>query len=198
MRAEDYTNWALQNGALQKGPELYELIREVMRLKPRNVLEIGVCHGGTFRVWQDIVASNHRDGCVVGIDLPGGAFGGGPSDVERQIILSRNDVHTRLILKDSHFTETQSEAMAYFDGPIDFLMIDGDHTYEGVKSDYELYSRRVRDGGLIALHDICVHPPESGCSVEEFWEEHTATFDNYDTTFICEPTNWGGLGLIRK
>jgi predicted O-methyltransferase YrrM len=42
----------------------------------------------------------------------------------------------------------------------DFLFIDGDYTYEGVKRDL-MYSPLVREGGIIAFHDICPHPPET-------------------------------------
>jgi len=45
--------------------------------------------------------------------------------------------------------------------PLDFLFIDGDHTYEGVKRDFEMYSPLVRNGGIIAFHDIVKHPPET-------------------------------------
>lgn len=51
---------------------------------------------------------------------------------------------------------------------MDFLFIDGDHAYEGVKADFEMYSPLVRKGGLVALHDICVHPPEMDCHVDKF------------------------------
>ena len=37
---------------------------------------------------------------------------------------------------------------------IDLLFIDGDHSYEGVKKDYELYSPFVKKGGMIVFHDI--------------------------------------------
>jgi hypothetical protein len=36
---------------------------------------------------------------------------------------------------------------------IDFLHIDADHHYEGVKLDWDLYSRLVPDSGVITLHD---------------------------------------------
>jgi cephalosporin hydroxylase len=36
---------------------------------------------------------------------------------------------------------------------VDFLWIDGDHTYEGCKADYENYSPLVVPGGLIGIHD---------------------------------------------
>jgi predicted O-methyltransferase YrrM len=37
---------------------------------------------------------------------------------------------------------------------LDLLFIDGDHSYSGVKHDFETYSILVRDGGWIAFHDI--------------------------------------------
>jgi hypothetical protein len=36
---------------------------------------------------------------------------------------------------------------------IDVLFIDGDHSYEGVKSDFELYSTILSEKGIIMLHD---------------------------------------------
>lgn len=36
---------------------------------------------------------------------------------------------------------------------IDFLFIDGDHHYQGVKTDWELYSPLLKSGSIIALHD---------------------------------------------
>jgi hypothetical protein len=37
--------------------------------------------------------------------------------------------------------------------PIRFLWIDGDHTYEGAKLDFDLFMPYVVDGGIVALHD---------------------------------------------
>jgi cephalosporin hydroxylase len=37
---------------------------------------------------------------------------------------------------------------------VDVLFIDGDHSYDGAKADFDLYSPLVRSGGLIAFHDI--------------------------------------------
>jgi hypothetical protein len=34
------------------------------------------------------------------------------------------------------------------------LLIDADHSYAGVKQDFMQYKRFVRDGGIIAFHDI--------------------------------------------
>jgi len=47
-----------------------------------------------------------------------------------------------------------------FDRPIDLLFIDANHSYEAVKQDWDLWSPKVRDGGLIAMHD-CKRAPNS-------------------------------------
>lgn len=36
---------------------------------------------------------------------------------------------------------------------IDYLHIDGDHSYEGVKKDFELYSTLMSENGIITIHD---------------------------------------------
>ena len=35
----------------------------------------------------------------------------------------------------------------------DFIFIDGDHSFEGVKKDFELYSQNLSEKGTIAFHD---------------------------------------------
>jgi predicted O-methyltransferase YrrM len=47
------------------------------------------------------------------------------------------------------------------DRKVDFLFIDGDHTYEGVTRDFEMYSPLVKRGGIIAIHDIVPASPEN-------------------------------------
>lgn len=58
--------------------------------------------------------------------------------------------------------------------PIDLLFIDGDHTYAGVKSDYEIYGPLTKH--IIALHDIN-HPfsPQIPEETMRLWKEIVAT-----------------------
>ena len=56
---------------------------------------------------------------------------------------------------DSHDRATLERVRTFFaDRPVDVLFIDGDHTYAGIRSDYEMYGPLVRDGGIVAFHDI--------------------------------------------
>lgn len=49
-----------------------------------------------------------------------------------------------------------------FPEPLDVLYIDGDHTYEGVKADYELHAPMVKPGGVIFFHDPAIWPHDVG------------------------------------
>lgn len=39
------------------------------------------------------------------------------------------------------------------DDSLDFIFIDGDHTYDAVKNDYYAYKSKIKKGGLIYFHD---------------------------------------------
>ena len=55
-----------------------------------------------------------------------------------------------------------------WDKEIDVLLIDGDHSYEGAKADYEKYVPFVHKGGLILMHDVT----HAGCQgVKKLWDE---------------------------
>lgn len=71
---------------------------------------------------------------------------------------------------------------SFNDDSIDLLFIDGDHTYEAVKRDLELWSPKVKSGGIILMHDMgkgsgahYLHY-EVARAVQEFAEGHTWPF----------------------
>ena len=49
------------------------------------------------------------------------------------------------------FASSRPEVKPYL--PIDFLFIDGDHSYEGIKGDWQAWSDHVASDGIVALHD---------------------------------------------
>ncbi len=98
---------------------------------------------------------------------------------------------------DSHDPQTLKRLRVILnDRPIDFLMIDGDHTYSGVKSDFEDYGPLVRSGGLVAFHDIAPGPAENVGGVPDFWREVKSRFDHEE--FVEDWKQGGfGIGVIR-
>ena len=82
------------------------------------------------------------------------------------------------------------------DNKLDFMFIDGDHTYEGVRKDFEMYAPLVRKNGLIALHDIVEHPPEAGCDVNRFWCEVRTKYE-YEEIVEDLDQKWAGIGLLK-
>jgi len=52
---------------------------------------------------------------------------------------------------------TSEEAAEQVPGPIAFLHIDANHTYEFVKKDIELWTPKVMPGGIVAFHDYGRH-----------------------------------------
>jgi Methyltransferase domain len=86
---------------------------------------------------------------------------------------------------------TFDEALSYFsDDGIDILHIDGHHSYESVRSDFECWIRKVRPGGIVLLHDICVR--SAGFGVWRLWEELRESFPHFAFTHSA------GLGVVVK
>ena len=91
---------------------------------------------------------------------------------------------------DSHDPATLATLRRTLDGRrIDFLFVDGDHSYEGVRRDFELYTPFVRSGGIVALHDIA-SPIAPG--VARFWEELKGAYET-DERIASDL----GIGVVR-
>lgn len=186
--------------AQQKWTELAPLLEVLDDMKPKRILELGVFQGGTIRAWT-YAASD--DAFILGVDLPGGRFGGGFNLLMASNIkaLAKRDQKIELVSLDSHEDST-FEAVKAAIGEVDFLFIDADHTYEGVKRDFELYSPLVKAGGIIALHDIVEHTNYHDVKVHVFWNELKGRFpasqirEFIDLEYPTDHGHWGGIGAI--
>ena len=49
--------------------------------------------------------------------------------------------------------KTSAEAAKEFDQPVELIFIDGDHTYQSVKQDFELWFPKLIEDGTIVFHD---------------------------------------------
>jgi predicted O-methyltransferase YrrM len=171
--------------------EIAKLLEIVKELEPKTILEIGTFDGGTLFLFSRIA---DPEATVISVDLPGGGY----PEWKKPLLegFAKNGQKIKLLRANSHSKETIDLVKAALGNRlIDFLFIDGDHTYEGVKMDFKMYSPLVRAGGIIAFHDIVKHPPETGCRVNTLWNEIK---NNYEYFEIIEDIkqNWAGIGVI--
>jgi cephalosporin hydroxylase len=186
-------------GADQKLRELSPFVSFLKRRVLRTVVEIGTRKGGSFFAWCQVA---EPDALIVSIDLPGGAFGGGYEEADIPIFRSYAQPGQELhfLRADSHDPATRRELLTILAGrDIDFLMIDGDHTYDGVRQDFALYSPLVKRRGLIAFHDIVHHEQVPRCQVDRFWNEIKRNYRYRE--FVSEGEerswgNWAGIGVL--
>lgn len=176
--------------------EIEELYRDVCNMSPKLVLEIGTARGGTLYLWTQATSV---DATIVSVDLPGGKFGGAypACRIPFYQAFARPRQKLYLLRQDSHQSQTIETVKNLLNNqPIDFLFIDGDHTYEGVKKDFIHYGSLVRSGGIIAFHDILPRPDLPEIQIDQFWSEARK---NYNTREIIGPEGSGrkiGIGLI--
>jgi predicted O-methyltransferase YrrM len=165
-------------------------------VKPRNVVEIGAWKGGTALLWSRIALEK-----VVSVDLPMGPFGGATAHLDIAACEKRNsEIAERCpnfvgILGNSQEPKTLGAAARALDGKlVDLLFIDGDHTYEGVKRDFEAWSQIVKPGGWVAFHDIADTPRHTrdGVEVRKLWLELQGEKKEWRVD-----GDFGGIGAVR-
>jgi cephalosporin hydroxylase len=165
----------------QERSEIGGLLAMIERIEPKTILEIGTSNGGTLFLFARVAA---KDAVIASVDLPHGEFGGGYPPWRGHLYRSfaSDGQEIRLLRADSHDPRTLDEVRAMLGGrTVDVLFIDGDHTYDGVKQDYEMYAPLVRAGGVIAFHDIVPTSSDGprpkndfdlqGGEVPQFWAE---------------------------
>lgn len=80
-------------------------------------------------------------------------------------------------------------------------MIDGDHTLTGVKQDWQWYSPLVRQGRLVAFHDIALHHAVPRCQVHKVWTDLIRVYRSEEFVDYHDERGWGpwgGLGVIHR
>jgi len=133
--------------------ELKWLINHIVKLKPKIILEIGIGWLGFHKICELILRDTYIQGnknLLIGIDK---------QEVHSKVIenldFDYNKVELKYIVGQSQDGDIVRKTSELLGGrKIDFLFIDGDHSYELAKEDFINYSQFVRKGGLIGFHDI--------------------------------------------
>ena len=181
----------------QKDKEIIRLSKLVLQKKPKIILEIGTKKGGTLFLWSRLM----RADLIISIDLYRGPYGGGYSPKKKKFykaFMANRNGKMVLIQGDSHDKKIINKINKILSGrKIDFLFIDGDHSYNGVESDYYNYQPFVSTGGLIAFHDIVENPSQPTIEVPRFWKKIRNNFE-YEEIIEEKDKQSMGIGVIQK
>lgn len=195
--------------------EIENLQLAVARQKPKVIVEIGTATGGTLARWFEIPEVE----TIISVDHPCGIHGGSGfeertyviSDAVEQANISGKEFYA--INGDSKDPYIINRLIELLNGrKIDFLFIDGDHTYEGVKGDFELYEQLLNGNSIVGFHDIIDSKfhSDANCFVSILWKDIKNRFDykEFVHTELLDPVStpsfaksipdggFGGIGLI--
>ncbi|RUS46971.1 class I SAM-dependent methyltransferase [Cohnella sp. AR92] len=143
----------------------YDLARN---LKPRTVVELGTAFGVSFFSFCQAAVDSGADTRCFAVDTWLGDPHGG--------YYSEDIYRTVSAISQFHYPNTATlvrctfdQALTYFpDASIDVLHIDGYHTYEAAKHDFDTWIPKLAPGGVVLFHDIAERGRDFG--VYRVWE----------------------------
>lgn len=160
----------------------------VERLQPKVVVELGVYCGCSFFAFCHAAKRAAPGAMLIGVDTwkgdpHSGIYGENVWEVVSKI---RAEQYPSCVLRRMTFDEAAREV----DGPIDLLHIDGFHTYDAVKHDFDTWIPKVAQGGVVLLHDTQVTWAEFGVGklLAELRREYA----------VFEFTHGFGLGVVTR
>lgn len=162
----------------------------VQTQRPRSVVELGTHTGNSYFTFcqavKDAACATH---CYAVDTWEGDEHAG---EYGEEIYQSVNDTNSKHYADFSSLLRmTFDQALGVItDGTVDLLHIDGLHTYEAVRHDFETWLPKLSPNAIVLFHDTHVH--ERGFGVWKFWEEIRA---QYSHSFAFQHSH--GLGVLQ-
>jgi spore maturation protein CgeB len=170
---------------LEQHPAEFEwFLQRLIEAEPSRILTIGGMHGGVE--WH--IARRFRN---LGRDVEITVVEVNPlPELFQSLEDARHRFDQKIILIEGESGSRQTREL--LSGQYDAVFIDGDHTYRGSRSDFDL--ARSFHPRLIGLHDIVDSDwhAYSRCCVSRLWRE-------LRNEYYCEENakeDWGGIGLV--
>ena len=131
----------------QEKRKLFELTNKV---NEGFVLEIGSFIGASACF---ISAGLRIDSKLLCIDTwENNAMSEGKRNTKDEFDYNTQQFQEKIIKIQGYSTEVKEKVLTITD-KLDLLFIDGDHSYEGCKADWDLYIDMVKSGGCVIFHD---------------------------------------------
>lgn len=175
----------------------------IMRMhEPLNMVELGVHNGVSYCAFCDAVKEHALRTRCFGVDTWQGDAHAGFYD--KEVYENLREFH------DANYSGFSTLIRASFDhalkifadGSIDLLHIDGFHTYEAVKHDFESWVPKMSGRGIVLMHDTAERQPGFGVwqmikelraryPVFEFYHEH-----GLGVVFVGKDSRNGSIGEL--
>lgn len=159
----------------------------VEALKPKVIAELGVHSGNSYNAFCQAVKFFQLDTKCFGVDIwegdsHAGLYGNEIFEELQAYQLGKYPFSTLLKM-------TFDEALNQFeDKSIDILHIDGLHTYEAVKYDFETWLPKLSSNSVVLFHDTEVYSNNFG--VWKFWKEISSAYPSFNFPYC------NGLGVL--
>jgi len=160
---------------LEHGPFAFWLTEAV---QPRKIVELGTYNGFSYLTFCQAVRRMGLATACYAVDTWGG---------DKHSGFYGEDVYSRLVeINERHYADFSRLLRCEFDEAlplipdesIDILHIDGRHTYEDVKHDFESWRPKISGRGVVLFHDTNEKRQDFG--VWRFWSEVAAEYPSFD------------------
>jgi len=188
--------FVVENISKQIQDEQYEVIYNLCQkaaVPNMSAVEIGCWTGCASSIIAECVS--RVNGILFCVDW----FKGIPNH-QLEEVASRNNIqalHRQNVTEVGYYKwvnvlpMSSEEAVKTFqDNSIDFLFIDGDHKYEKVKQDINLWYPKVKKGGWLTGHDCEIH------LLPHINIDHYLTLGD-DSLYIEEVQTWAHVGVVK-
>jgi FtsZ-binding cell division protein ZapB len=160
----------------------------IEKTKPRVLVELGTHTGASYFAFCQSISENKTGTKAYAVDTWVGDEHAGFYD--ESVFRSVEEANQRYKSFSTLLRTTFDEASKSFDDKsIDLLHIDGLHTYEAVKHDFDTWFPKLAENAVVLFHDTNVHKDDFG--VYKFWAEVAANYPS------MEFFHYHGLGVLQ-